>query len=129
MPAAAELNYRIKRKQFDEAKHGPMLFVLASIYLGWLLAWLFSIGICLTIPAAGVVLFIATWMLFRRARSSRVCYGTRVTDSLCLRCGYDLRETTGNCPECGRSVDEWLYRSFGSPETKRVRRSLKDAKP
>jgi hypothetical protein len=34
----------------------------------------------------------------------------RIRAGLCVGCGYDLRESQGNCPECGRLIEEWRYR-------------------
>jgi len=46
------------------------------------------------IPLCGATWF--AWLLRRRRRRERL--------GLCLGCGYDLRESGGRCPECGREV-------------------------
>lgn len=40
------------------------------------------------------------WWLLRGRKSSKTY---RRKHGLCLACGYDLRETSGACPECGRA--------------------------
>ena len=44
-----------------------------------------------------LALFVAFAMLARRQRR-------RERLGLCLGCGYDLRESSGKCPECGREA-------------------------
>jgi len=45
---------------------------------------------------AGIVLVVPTLRLLDRARRR-----WRVKRKLCHACGYDLRASDGNCPECG----------------------------
>ena len=43
----------------------------------------------------------AWWALDRRRRRAQA---RRRTAGLCTRCGYDLRESRGRCPECGQAT-------------------------
>jgi len=43
----------------------------------------------------------AAWRGARRGEAER-----RAALRLCTRCGYDLRASTGRCPECGRAIAE-----------------------
>ena len=59
----------------------------------------------------GVVLLIATGV-----RAARIAARSRVTQrrrllGQCLYCGYDLRASTEQCPECGRSIRAARYGS------------------
>lgn len=51
----------------------------------------------------------ARWLLRRDRRLSRLRKG------LCARCGYDLRESAGRCPECGETIPDELTRGSGIP--------------
>src|SRR5665213_1292846 len=57
----------------------------------WVRAPWWSLGLASGLVAAGCV---TGWVRARRA--------VRFSRGLCLACGYDLRETPGRCPECGR---------------------------
>ena len=51
------------------------------------------------LAAAGFVVVVAAILAFRRVRLRR--RKLRAFDP-CQHCGFDLRATTGPCPECGR---------------------------
>jgi predicted Zn-ribbon and HTH transcriptional regulator len=57
------------------------------VRLPWWSVWIASLAV------AGIY-----YIWWRRARLLEM----RVRNGLCIRCGYDLRESPGRCPECGR---------------------------
>jgi predicted amidophosphoribosyltransferase len=59
--------------------------------------------LALLIPGLLLIALIVAIALPRAVRDEK-----RLRNNLCLHCGYDLRECTGRCPECGRSRDEPL---------------------
>ena len=52
------------------------------------------------LPAALTAPLPALWLATRTRRQRR---RRRAESGLCARCGYDLRASTGRCPECGTS--------------------------
>jgi hypothetical protein len=52
------------------------------------------------LPAVTGTVLPAYWV-WRRARQQRAI---RKAKGLCLRCGYDLRASSGRCPECGATA-------------------------
>ena len=54
-------------------------------------------GLALLLAAAALIWGVAMVRMYRRD-------GRRQRDGLCLRCGYDLRQTADRCPECGEPV-------------------------
>jgi hypothetical protein len=54
--------------------------------------------VSLWLPA---ILLVGLWFL-TAAASRRL--RTRTREGLCARCGYDLRATPGQCPECGMAT-------------------------
>ncbi len=63
----------------------------AAPYLGAYAPWWALMGLTGILPAA----WLTTRLWSRRSRAMAEALG------LCLKCGYDLRGSTGNCPECG----------------------------
>ena len=57
--------------------------------------------LALLIPGLLLIALIVAIALPRAVRDEK-----RLRNNLCLHCGYDLGESTGRCPECGRSRDE-----------------------
>ena len=57
--------------------------------------------LALLIPGLLLIALIVAIALPRAVRDEK-----RLRNNLCLYCGYDLRESTGRCPGCGRSRDE-----------------------
>jgi hypothetical protein len=53
------------------------------------------------VAMAAVFLIPMLWLL---TPETRAAFERRAERSLCLECGYDLRETKQICPECGRPV-------------------------
>lgn len=60
--------------------------------------WFLGLGISFGYVAAPVALAFACCTHLLRRQRRRAALG------LCLACGYDLRESTGRCPECGQEV-------------------------
>lgn len=50
-------------------------------------------------PWAGLAAILPAVVLLRRERRRR-----RLAAGLCVRCGYDLRESRESCPECGETI-------------------------
>ncbi len=105
-------------------RHVPLFFLIACVTIGLVVSRFLWLNPCVTIPASAAFLVTVLSLILYRSKLSPYRYGMRVGHGLCLTCGYDLRESVGRCPECGRSIDEWIYGSMGSRETKRIRRSL-----
>jgi hypothetical protein len=51
--------------------------------------------------AVSISATVSAVLLFRYSRKLR-----RVRAGLCLKCGYDLRASTGRCPECGTPTQQ-----------------------
>lgn len=63
---------------------------LACRYSALIVPYWFLVLALLPLPARA---FRETWVIWRRGRRG-----------LCLGCGYDIRASTGRCPECGREI-------------------------
>jgi len=83
-------------------RHGRMRLVLVgsdgrplaaeSSHYSWFgVGWGWVLAAC-----AGAPLYVTASAAMRRRRA-----GKRRRKGLCVACGYDLRATTGRCPECG----------------------------
>ena len=70
------------------------------------LIWIVSTATVLLMAFLGLLWAVAMVHVYRRD-------GRRQRDGLCLRCGYDLRHTTGQCPECGEPVRGHRPDKFG----------------
>ena len=58
------------------------------------------VAVPLWVPALLTALPPAVWLARARARRGR----RRLAMGLCVTCGYDLRASTGTCPECGATA-------------------------
>ena len=70
--------------------------------------WWLAVG-----PASPIVIGLL-WYWSRRADRARFVRAARVEAGLCPRCGYDLRESTKRCPECGRRIPYLILRRCSS---------------
>ena len=61
-----------------------------------LLPWVIY-GLPILLAIAALIWGLAMVHVYRRD-------GRRQREHRCLKCGYDLRQTTGVCPECGEPV-------------------------
>ncbi len=57
-----------------------------------------SVGIPFWLLLTGTLSVPLTWLLMR-------LWGKRFRPGHCVDCDYDLRASTGRCPECGRAID------------------------
>jgi hypothetical protein len=73
--------------------HGPVAVILSSIVVGLnSLAWGYGLS----------------WLASRAINAAGARAEHRRRFGLCLRCGYDLRATPDQCPECGhRAGSPW----------------------
>ncbi len=55
-------------------------------------------------------------LVFIRYRGRR-----RLRRGLCARCGYDLRASTGRCPECGEAFDDNIFQVMRRKKRRHVR--------
>ena len=59
---------------------------------------------------------LTTWLLLPKALSLRAFRRRRwARTGRCHQCGYDLRASSGICPECGRPIDPMAKRSIDNP--------------
>jgi hypothetical protein len=69
---------------------------------GWIMVRGWEIALPMAYPMAAAAVLPVGWMIGRlRLRARR---GRRLRANLCGECGYDLRATVGQCPECGTAV-------------------------
>jgi hypothetical protein len=71
----------------DAVPLGGNAFIMV---IGIIVPWWFAVGIS-AMPAG------MWYLLWRRRRRAEL----RMERGQCVRCGYDLRESPGRCPECG----------------------------
>ena len=99
-------------------KYAAMIELLISlamvVALGWL-AWRgFSAGLAPVGAALLAVAGLCAWLAAMKLRVMR--WNHRFANGLCPYCGYDLRATHNECPECGakppngttRDLRKWL---------------------
>jgi hypothetical protein len=55
--------------------------------------------LALLLPGLLIVILVVAIVLPRALRDEK-----RLRQNLCLHCGYDLRESSDRCPECGAST-------------------------
>jgi hypothetical protein len=85
--------------------HGPFAMVFSSHGDGGRMErqnseWGFRVPYWLIVPLTGVL----PLLFLRRLLTLRRWYRTR--RGLCGGCGYDLRASTGRCPECGEAIED-----------------------
>jgi hypothetical protein len=75
------------------------------VSLDWMPMPLYAISLRFLVEVMGVlpVLWLFTW-LHRRAILARLVAKLRSRVGYCRRCGYDLRASTEQCPECGTPI-------------------------
>ena len=102
---------------------GLSIAVASTVWWLGLARWTGTIS-CLVTGA--FVLSVLYWVANQHFAGRNRRWG-RVHEGQCIWCGYDLRESQGHCPECGKQIPEWLYRVVR--ESKRNARRPKPPAP
>ena len=66
---------------------------------GWVMVRAWEIKLPMPYPLGAATLLPLVWLGIRSIRRSR--HRARLRAGCCIACGYDLRESSDRCPECG----------------------------